>query len=149
MKGTAATDGAASHRPRCTTSRPTGPVQHSRRMLGAWRGFLQADDFSGYAESFRSGVTHAACLVHARRRFAKIVKDAPKGSPPGLAHEAMRFFAEVYRIEGEIAEADPDERWAVRQQQTKPLMAQFQSGWRAMHRRCCRSRRSARRSPTA
>lgn len=100
--------------------------EHSRRMLGAWRGFLQADDFSGYAEAFRSGVTHAACLVHARRRFAKIVKDAPKGSPPGLAHEAMRFFAEVYRIEGEIADADPDERWAVRQQQTKPLMERFE-----------------------
>ena len=68
---------------------------HARRMLGAWRGFLQADDFAGYSESFRSGVVHAACLVHARRRFAKIVKDAPKGSPPGLAHEAMRYFAEV------------------------------------------------------
>lgn len=98
---------------------------HSRRMLGAWRGFLQADDFSGYAESFRSGITHAACLVHARRRFAKIVKDAPKGSPPGLAHEALRYFAEVYRIEGEIAEADPDARWAARQRETKPLMVQF------------------------
>ncbi|MEJ8852830.1 IS66 family transposase, partial [Variovorax rhizosphaerae] len=61
---------------------------HPRRMLGAWRGLLQADDFSGYAESFRSGVTHAACLVHARRRFAKIVKDAPRGMSPGLAHEA-------------------------------------------------------------
>lgn len=98
---------------------------HCRSMLGAWRGLLQADDFSGYAESFRSGVTHAACLVHARRRFAKIVKDAPKGSPPGLANQALQYFAEVYRIEGEIAEADPDERWAVRQRDTKPLMKQL------------------------
>ena len=98
---------------------------HARHMLGAWRGFLQADDFSGYAESFRSGVVHAACLVHARRRFAKIVKDAPKGSPPGLAHEAMRYFAEVYRIEGEIREADPDERMRVRQLETRPLMVEF------------------------
>lgn len=99
---------------------------HARRMLGAWRGFLQADDFSGYAQSFRSGVVHAACLVHARRRFAKIVKDAPKGSPPGLAHEAMRYFAEVYRIEGEIRDADPDERLRVRQSQTRPVMAEFE-----------------------
>lgn len=98
---------------------------HARHMLGAWRGFLQADDFSGYAQAFRSGVVHAACLVHARRRFAKIVKDAPKGSPPGLAHEAMRYFAEVYRIEGEIREADPDERLRVRQLKTRPLMVEF------------------------
>ncbi|MEF7616956.1 IS66 family transposase [Aquincola sp. MAHUQ-54] len=105
---------------------------HARNMLGAWRGFLQADDFSGYAESFRSGVVHAACLVHARRRFARIVKDAPKASPPGLAHEAMRYFAEIYRIEGEIRGADPDERLRVRQVQTRPLMAQFQR-WLAAH----------------
>lgn len=98
---------------------------HARNMLGAWRGILQADDFAGYAESFRSGVVHAACLVHARRRFAKIVKDAPKGSPPGLANEAMRYFAQVYRIESEIRETDPDERLRVRQQQTRPLMAEF------------------------
>ena len=71
------------------------------------------------------GGVHAACLVHSRRRFAKIVKDAPKGSPPGLAHEALKYFAEVYRIEVEIRDADPDERWRVRQMQTKPLMVEF------------------------
>lgn len=106
--------------------------EHTRRMLGAWRGFLQADDFSGYAQSFRDGIVHAACLVHARRRFAKIVKDAPKGSPPGLAHEALRYFAEVYRIEGKIREADPDERYRVRQSQTKPLMKEFER-WLMAH----------------
>ena len=98
---------------------------HARAMLGAWRGFLQADDYSGYAASFRDGVTHAACLVHARRRFAKIVKDAPKGAAPGLAHEAMRYFAEVYRIESDIREAGPEERWRVRQCQTRPLLIEF------------------------
>lgn len=106
--------------------------EHARRMLGQWRGFLQADDYSGYARSFEAGITHAACLVHARRRFAKIVQDAPKGSPPGLAHEAMRYFAEVYRIEAEIREADPERRLQVRQQHTRPLMQQFHS-WLAGH----------------
>lgn len=95
---------------------------HPRRILGAWRGLLQADDFSGYAESFRSGVTHAACLVHARRRFAKIVKDAPRRTPPGLAHEALRFFEEVYRIEEEIRDDAPDERRRQRQARTLPLL---------------------------
>jgi len=105
-----------------TTSRSG---EHARRMLGDWRGFLQADDFAGYAQSFRSGVTHAACLVHARRRFAKIVKDAPKGSPPGLAHQALKYFAEVYRIEGEIQDAEPDHRREVRQEHTRGVMRQL------------------------
>ena len=91
----------------------------ARAMLGAWRGFLQADDYSGYAASFRDGVSHAACLVHARRRFAKIVKDAPQGSARGLAHEAMRYFPEIYWIEGEIREEGPEKRWRVRQSQTR------------------------------
>jgi hypothetical protein len=30
--------------------------------------------------------------------LAKIVKDAPKASLPGLAHEALKFFAEVTAI---------------------------------------------------
>ncbi|MGQ5491036.1 IS66 family transposase, partial [Thauera sp. ZXT1-4] len=30
---------------------------HPRRILGAWRGYLQADDYSGYHASFREGVT--------------------------------------------------------------------------------------------
>jgi transposase len=106
--------------------------EHVRRMLGQWRGFLQADDFSGFAESFRSGVTHAACLVHARRRFAKIVKDAPAGSSPGLAHEALQYFAEVYRIEAGIREADPDRRLEVRQQQTLPVMQELHK-WLKAH----------------
>jgi transposase len=106
--------------------------EHARRMLGTWRGFLQADDFSGYAQSWRDGMTHAACLVHSRRRFAKIVKDAPKGSPPGLAHEALRFFAEIYRIEGDIRDADPDRRFEARQLRTKPVMKDLHD-WLAGH----------------
>jgi transposase len=66
------------------------------------------------------------------RRFAKIIKDAPKGSPPGLAHEAKKFFAEIYRIEGDIREADPDRRFEVRQLQTKPVMKDLH-GWLAAH----------------
>ena len=77
-------------------------------------------------------ITHAACLVHARRRFAKIVKDAPKGSPPGLAHEALKFFAEIYRIEDDIRDADPDHRLQVRQVRTKPVMHDLHD-WLAGH----------------
>lgn len=105
---------------------------HARDFLGAWRGLLQADDYAGYAQSFREGVTHAACLVHARRRFARIVKDAPREAPPGLAHQAMRYFAEIYRIEDGLRGADPDERWRVRQRETRAVMADLHR-WLAAH----------------
>jgi len=96
--------------------------EHPRRILQGWSGWLQADDYAGYHKQFRDGqVKHAACLAHARRAFVDIVKAAPPGAPPGLAHEALRFFGEIYRIEREIVQADPDERRRRRQQHTKPV----------------------------
>lgn len=56
---------------------------HCRRLLGDWRGLLQADDFSGYAESFRSGITHAAWLYREKIGCspAPNAADAPRRSP--------------------------------------------------------------------
>jgi hypothetical protein len=96
--------------------------EHPRRILQGWSGWLQADDYAGYHRQFRDGqIKHAACLAHARRAFVDIVKAAPSGSPSGLAHEALRFFGQIYRIEREIAHADPDERRRRRQLHTKPV----------------------------
>lgn len=106
---------------------------HPRRILQGWSGWLQADDYAGYHQQFREGrIKHAACLAHARRAFVDIVKAAPPGAPPGLAHEALRFFGEIYRIERELAHADPDERRRHRQRHTKPL-AQDMLRWLEHH----------------
>jgi transposase len=96
--------------------------EHPRRILKDWSGWLQADDYAGYHRQFRDGrIKHAACIAHARRAFVDIVKAAPPGAAPGLAHEALRFFGEIYRIEREITHADPDERRRHRQQHTRPV----------------------------
>lgn len=97
--------------------------EHPRRILQGWSGYLQADDFSGHQALFRSGaITHAACWAHVRRRYEAIVKSAPKGSPPALAHQALRFIGELYRVEHETARANPDERQCQRQQRTRPVL---------------------------
>jgi transposase len=97
--------------------------EHPRRILEGWSGWLQADDYAGYHKQFRDGdIQHAACLAHARRPFFDLVKAAPAGASTGLAHEALKFFNEIYRIEREIARADPDERRRHRQEHTKPVV---------------------------
>jgi transposase len=97
--------------------------EHPRRILQGWSGYLQADDLSAHQALFRSGaITHCGCWAHARRRYEAIVKTAPKRSPPGLAHEALRFIGELYRVERETALANPDERQRQRQQRTRPLL---------------------------
>ena len=99
--------------------------EHPRRVLQGWRGTLQADDFSGYHQGFREGITHAACWAHARRKFFEIVKAAPQGAPPGLAHEAMRFITQVYKIESEIRGKPPDERAQQRKARSAPLLRDY------------------------
>ena len=105
---------------------------HPRRILGAWRGYLQADDYSGYHASFREGVTHVACWAHVRRKFFDVAKAAPKGAPPGLADDALRFIGLIYRIERRLAEADPDVRLRVRQGRTRRVLTAFHR-WLAHH----------------
>lgn len=99
---------------------------HPRRMLAGWSGWLQADDYAGYHGLFKGGgIIHAACWAHARRRYMDVVKTAPPGAPPGLAHEALRYIGELYHIEREIAEADPEQKLLQRQCRSRPLLTDF------------------------
>ena len=72
----------------------------------------------------REEVTPSYCNVHARRKFEPIAKAS---GTPGLAHQAMRYYRELYRIErlAKDQRMKPSERWALRQQYSRPLMAQF------------------------
>ena len=105
---------------------------HPRKILGTWRGYLQADDYSGYHASFREGVTHVACWAHVRRKFFDVVKAAPKGAPPGLAEVALRFIGLIYRIERRLTEADPDVRLRSRQRRTHRVLVWFHR-WLSHH----------------
>ena len=43
--------------------------EHARTLLGAWKGALVCDDFSGYKQSFTLGVIEAGCMAHSRRKL--------------------------------------------------------------------------------
>src|SRR3990167_6528227 len=92
--------------------------EHARRFLGNWRGSLTCDDFSGYKALIASGVTEVGCLAHARRKFFDL--HAAKQSQ--IADFALQQFARIYEIEREVKEHNADQRRAIRQQQTKPLL---------------------------
>lgn len=92
--------------------------EHARRFLGEWRGCLTCDDFSGYKALIASGVTEVGCLAHARRKFF----DLHAANQSQIAEFALQQFARVYEIEREVKELQIDQRQAIRQQQTKPLL---------------------------
>ena len=92
-------------------------------QLAGFEGVLQVDGYAAYAslagDAKMSGkIRLAYCLVHARRNFVKVHKTT--NSP--FAREVIERIGAVYVIEEGIRGLDADERRAVRQAETKPLM---------------------------
>lgn len=97
---------------------------HVKEHLGGFRGVLQVDGYTGYDDLAKPGrpggaITLAYCLAHARREFF----DVHKRTADPIAAEALRRIGEVYAIEARIRGCSAEARVAVRQTETKPLMA--------------------------
>ena len=92
-------------------------------QLAGFEGVLQVDGYAAYTalagDKKRAGqIRLAFCLVHARRNFVKVHKTT--NSP--FAMEVIERIGAVYAIEKRIRGLDAEERRAVRQAETKPLM---------------------------
>jgi transposase len=92
-------------------------------QLAGFEGVLQVDGYAAYTSlaggSETSGkIRLAYCLVHARRNFVKVHKTT--NSP--FAKEVIERIGAVYAIEDRIRGLSADQRRAVRQVETKPLM---------------------------
>lgn len=96
---------------------------HPVRFLKGYRGYLQADAYSGFEALYRSGqIVAVGCWAHCRRRFFEITKTH---KPPGLAAEALAWIAGLYRIESDIRGRPPDQIHQARQSEAVPLLEQF------------------------
>lgn len=107
--------------------------EHPQRHLAAFVGILQADCYGGFEPLFdpkrkAMPITPAFCLAHARRGFfelADVEKAARegKGKPVSpIALEAVRRLDALFEIERAINGRSADERCAVRQERSKPLL---------------------------
>lgn len=98
---------------------------HSRdgpeQFLSGYRGYLQADAFTGY-DRLCAGpeVIRVACWAHARRKFYEA-----RSTAPVLAHEALARIRQLYRIEEACRERPPEDRRAIRQREAVPLLESF------------------------
>jgi len=86
--------------------------ENAKAFLGAWRGSLVCDDFSGYKQLMVQGVTEVGCLAHARRKFFDL--HVAHKSP--VAQRALEQIAQVYEIERELKACSAEERQRVRQE---------------------------------
>jgi transposase len=118
---------------------------HVEEHLARWSGLLQADAYSGYNKLYAAGrqpgpILEAACWAHARRPFFALAdieasaRRRAEGKAPApispLALEAVRRIDRLFEIERGIVGASVDERRAVRQELSRPLVADLEAWMR-------------------
>ena len=115
------------------------PVEH----LKTFAGILQADIYAGYNRLYEAGrspepVTEAACWAHSRRKFFELADiaagkrrggNAPPISP--LALEAVKRIDLLFDIERGIVGKSAEERRAVRQELSAPVLADLKEWMQA------------------
>jgi len=96
--------------------------EHPRAHLAAFRGFLQADGYSGFGALYASAngqpamVTEVACWAHVRRQFYDIhvASNAP------IAGEALQRIGKLFDIERVAMGQPPEQRRLMRQDAARP-----------------------------
>jgi transposase len=100
-----------------TTSRSRdGPAA----FLKDYRGFLQADAYGGYDGIFLNSdgtIVEVACWAHARRKFFEARSNAPR-----QANEILEWIQQLYDIEDRGHDLTPDQRQALRQRESVPIL---------------------------
>lgn len=103
---------------------PTRSGQHARRFLEGFKGILQSDGYSGY--NAVPEVTHCGCFAHLRRKFEEAL---PKGSSlkDSKAAIGLRYCNDLFNLENEWVDLQPEERYIKRLEQSKPVLDAFWS----------------------
>jgi transposase len=95
------------------------------RLLKGFTGTLLTDGYEGYAQAVRQyGLRHAGCWAHARRKFIEAQKLQPCGKR-GRADEAIALIAKLYGLEKQARWLSAEERHALRQAHSRPLIEQI------------------------
>lgn len=106
---------------------PDRKGEHPRKHLANSSGILQADAYSGFKSLYERGADgsaqfrEAACWAHLRRDF----HDVWTATKSEIAREALDRIGKFYDIEREIKGLPAEDRYAIRQQKTKPKVEAF------------------------
>jgi transposase len=102
---------------------PNRDGKHPEQHLATYAGLMQADAYAGYNGLYVAGRTpgpiiEAACWSHGRRKFFELamLQKAP------IAIETVRRIDELFAIEREINGQSAEQRRAVRQERSRPLV---------------------------
>ncbi len=103
---------------------PDRKGEHPRAQLAKFRGFLQADGYSGFGPLYETAngpsapVTEVACWAHVRRKFydIHIATSAP------IAGDALARIGQLFDIERAAMGRSPQQRVRIRQSSARPVI---------------------------
>ena len=99
-----------------------------KRLLGDFKGYLQADAYTGYnAVVAANGLTRVGCMAHARRKFTDALKAQGRNKKRGKAHRGLSLIRKLYRIEKQVRKLKPPERYAHRQRHARPVFYEMRT----------------------
>jgi transposase len=111
--------------------------EHPTAHLAGWSGILQADAYGGYGDLYVADrqpapVLEASCWAHSRRKVFELAdieaaaRKKARGEKPNLIYplavEAVKRIDALFDIERGINGLAPDQRHAVRQERSAPLV---------------------------
>jgi transposase len=98
-----------------------------QRFLADYRGYLQADAFSGYDGLYlpdpctaAARIIEVACNAHARRKFYEA-----RGSDALRSHQALAYYRQLYELERQAKDFSDAQRLQMRQDLAVPILGQF------------------------
>jgi len=98
---------------------PDRKGEHPKEHLKKFQGTLQADGYAGFDQIYAArSIREAACWAHVRRKFY----DIQVAHKSAVAAEALERIGALYAIEKELHGWLPEERRAVRNQRSRPLL---------------------------
>ena len=87
---------------------------------------LMVDGYQGYQSACdQYKITRLGCWAHARRQFVQAQKLQPKGKT-GKPDQALAFIQKLYQIEKKTQHDSPNQRYVVRQAESKPIIDKIQ-----------------------
>jgi transposase len=102
---------------------PGRGAEHAVRHLAGFSGTLQVDGYVAYKQLTEDNrIGGQLVLAHCWSHFRRLFYDVAKGGNAPIASEALVRIAALYAIEEEIRGRSADERRAIRQARTKPLV---------------------------
>lgn len=98
------------------------------RLFDGFKGYLQTDGYAAYnAVVDANAIIHLGCWDHGRRKVKEAIDAQPKPkkgktAKPSKAGHMLCFINHLYKIERQIKDLGPEEKYQQRQQRSLPVL---------------------------